>query len=223
MGILESIAGQVLGMGGKGGGQSALVNAVIGMIGNKNSGGLSGLVQQLAGSGLGDIVNSWVSTGENKPVTSEQLQQGLGPNLINQLGQQAGISPDQVTSQLTELLPQIIDKLTPDGEIKQDNIMSRGADLLGIALQVTSHCFTASHCCGRDQISRPQFCFKVYLSLPTSSQLSLGRQCLGSCLAGSLSPLLLGKKEADPFMELPPLEGAGMTCFFGGIMYIEGK
>jgi uncharacterized protein YidB (DUF937 family) len=60
MGILDSIVDQVL---GKGGTQNALLNAMMGILGNQQSGGLSGLVNQFAGKGLGDIINSWVSTG----------------------------------------------------------------------------------------------------------------------------------------------------------------
>jgi len=129
MGLLEDIAGQVLGAGNQGG-QGDLVNAVIGLLGNKSTGGLGGLVEQFASKGLGDIINSWVSTGKNLPVTPEQIQHGLGSNVIGQLGQQTGLTPDQITSHLSQILPQIVDKLTPNGKIQQDNIMAEGANLL---------------------------------------------------------------------------------------------
>ncbi len=129
MGLLEDIAGRVLGTGQKGG-QTALIDAVVGMLGNKSAGGLTGLAEQLAGKGLGDIVNSWVGTGENLPVTPEQIQNGLGSKMIDQLGKQTGLAPDQVTSHLSELLPQIVDKLTPNGKIQEEKIVSQGAELL---------------------------------------------------------------------------------------------
>jgi uncharacterized protein YidB (DUF937 family) len=129
MGILENIAGQVLGTGNQGG-QAALINAVMGILGNKSAGGLAGLVEQFAGKGLGDLMNSWVGTGENLPVTPEQIQHGLGSQLLNQLGQKTGLPPDQVASHLSTLLPQIVDKLTPNGKIQQENILSQGTDLL---------------------------------------------------------------------------------------------
>ncbi len=134
MGILEDIANRVLG-GGEKGAQSNLINAVVGMLGNQSSGGLAGLVKQFTGEGLGDIVSSWVSTGQNLPVTPEQIRQGLGAGTISQLAQQAGISPEKATSQLSELLPKIVDKLTPDGKIRQENIASSGVDLLKALLQ----------------------------------------------------------------------------------------
>jgi len=127
MGILDSIAGQILG-GGKT--QNSLVNAIMSMLGNQQAGGLVGLVEQLNSKGLGDIVNSWVSTGKNLPITPEQIQEGLGEKTISKLASQAGISPEDVSSQLTKLLPQVVDKLTPDGKISQNDIMSKGMDLL---------------------------------------------------------------------------------------------
>ena len=127
MGILDSIVGQFL---GKGANQNSLVNAVMSILGNQQSGGLSGLVEQLNSKGLGEIANSWVSTGKNLPISPEQLQQGLGDQTIGKIASQAGISTDQVTSQLSTLLPQIVDKLTPDGKISQNDVMAKGMDLL---------------------------------------------------------------------------------------------
>jgi uncharacterized protein YidB (DUF937 family) len=127
MGILDSIAGQLF---NKGTAQNPLLDAVMGLIGNQQTGGLAGLVQQFAGKGLGDIANSWVSTGANLPITPEQLKQGLGSQNIGKIAAQAGISPEAVTSQLSTLLPNIVDKLTPNGQISQEDIASKGIDLL---------------------------------------------------------------------------------------------
>jgi uncharacterized protein YidB (DUF937 family) len=127
MGILDNIAGQVLGGGGS---KNALVGAIVSMVGNQQSGGLAGIVQQFAGQGLGDIVNSWVSTGKNMPISPEQVKQGLGDNVISQLASKAGLSTEEVTSNLSKLLPDVVDKLTPDGKVSQADIMSKGMDLL---------------------------------------------------------------------------------------------
>jgi uncharacterized protein YidB (DUF937 family) len=126
MGILDMLSG----LGGKGSGkQDALMNAVVGLIGGQ-SGGLEGFVQQLAGKGLGDIVNSWVSTGQNLPISIDQLKQGLGGSALSQLAAKTGIAPDQLTSQLTQLLPQIVDRLTPDGQIPKGDLAAQGMNLL---------------------------------------------------------------------------------------------
>ncbi|MGA9120161.1 MAG: YidB family protein [Bacteroidota bacterium] len=127
MGILDSIVGQ---FSGKENAQSPLLNAVMNLVGNQQSGGLQGLVEQLSSKGLGDIVNSWVSTGKNLPVTADQLKQGLGAGTIGKIASEAGISTDQVSSQLASLLPQIVDKLTPNGKVSQDDIVAKGMDLL---------------------------------------------------------------------------------------------
>jgi uncharacterized protein YidB (DUF937 family) len=127
MGILDSIIGQASGGGGT---QTLLVNAVIGLINNQQTGGLAGLVKQFAGSGLGDIVNSWVSTGKNLPVTPQQIQQGLGSDVISQLAAKVGLSPQDLTSHLSNVLPQVVDKLTPDGKIPQGDLMSKGMSIL---------------------------------------------------------------------------------------------
>lgn len=68
--------------------------------------------------GLGDIVNSWVSTGQNLPVTPSQIEQGLGGDLLNQLASKAGLSSGAASSQLAGLLPDLVDKLTSNGKIE---------------------------------------------------------------------------------------------------------
>jgi uncharacterized protein YidB (DUF937 family) len=127
VGILDSIAHQVLGGGSA---QGKLTEAVMGILGKQQAGGLAGLVQQLAGKGLSEIVNSWVSTGNNLPITPQQVQHGLGSSTISHIASQAGISPEAATSQLAILLPQIVDKLTPDGKLPEGDIIQQGLSLL---------------------------------------------------------------------------------------------
>jgi uncharacterized protein YidB (DUF937 family) len=131
MGLLDDLAGRVLGGRNT---QTDLVNALLGIL-SQQSGGLAGLTQQFAGKGLGDIVNSWVGTGKNLPITQQQIHQVLGGDIISQLASKTGISTDKVTSQLTDLLPNIIDKLTPDGQIPKDDIASKGMSLLNDLLK----------------------------------------------------------------------------------------
>lgn len=126
MGLLDSITNQVLG-GGKS--QDALISAVMKVL-SSQEGGIAGLVKQFSGAGLGDVINSWVGTGANLPVTPAQLQKGLGANAIGQIAQQSGLSKDDVVSQLSKALPQVIDKLTPNGALPQGDLMSQGMSLL---------------------------------------------------------------------------------------------
>lgn len=121
MGLMDQM-GQVV--GGLLGGQSTqnpLLQAVTSLLGNNsNLGGLAGLVQAFQKNGLGEIVNSWVSTGQNMPVSPQQIEQGLGSDVLRQLASNAGLSPQDASSQLSNLLPNLIDKLTPNGKIESD-------------------------------------------------------------------------------------------------------
>jgi len=113
-------------VGGAMGGQAArkpLLQAVTSLLGqNCSMGGLAGLVQAFQKNGLGDIVNSWVSTGKNLPATPDQIKQGLGSDFLNQLASKAGVSPDAASAQLSSLLPDVIDKVTPNGKIEAGGV-----------------------------------------------------------------------------------------------------
>jgi uncharacterized protein YidB (DUF937 family) len=103
--------------------QNPLLQAVTSLLGQNSSvGGLSGLVQAFQKNGLGDIVNSWVSTGKNLPITPNQIKQGLGGDFLSQLANKAGVSPDAASAQLSSVLPDVIDKLTPNGKVEAGGI-----------------------------------------------------------------------------------------------------
>jgi len=110
MGLLDSIVGAIAG-----GNNSNLTGSVLSMLGG---GGLQGIEKAFHQAGLGEIVKSWISTGQNLPVSAQQLQQVLGPQ-IGQLAQQHGLSTDAVSSQLSQILPGLVDKLTPQGQVPQ--------------------------------------------------------------------------------------------------------
>jgi uncharacterized protein YidB (DUF937 family) len=80
-------------------------------------GGLGGLVNKLKQGGLGDVVNSWVGSGQNQPVSPGQLGSALGPNVLKTVSQMTGISEDDLTKQLSQVLPGLVDKLTPSGRM----------------------------------------------------------------------------------------------------------
>ncbi len=81
------------------------------------SGALGGLVSHMQANGAGDVANSWVGTGTNLPINGSQLTQVLGPDLVNKISSSTGLSPDQLVSQLSAILPQLVDKLTPHGQL----------------------------------------------------------------------------------------------------------
>lgn len=136
MGLLDSVLGAAMGgQGGAAGGNAALLNAVVGMLGNDSAqGGLGGLVAKFQQSGLGDVVASWISTGQNMPVSADQLRGALGDDTLGQLARQAGASQSDVLGQLTQLLPQVVDQLTPQGQAPQGGL-GNVSDLLGMLMR----------------------------------------------------------------------------------------
>ena len=113
MGLLDSIAGMASQALSSGSGNSSLMQGVLGMLQNQE-GGIGGLVQQLKDKGLGDIASSWVGKGENLPISGEQLQGVLGSDVVSGMAAKFGISQDQIA----QFLPQVVDKLTPNGEVE---------------------------------------------------------------------------------------------------------
>jgi uncharacterized protein YidB (DUF937 family) len=80
-------------------------------------GGLGGLLNKLQQGGLGSAANSWVGSGQNQPASPGQLGSALGPNILKTLAQQSGLSEDELTKQLSQVLPGLVDKLTPNGRL----------------------------------------------------------------------------------------------------------
>ena len=133
MGLLDSIVG-ALGQQGQGGSavQTDLLTAVVGMLGQSGGlGGLAGLVDKFHQGGLGNVANSWVGTGQNLPVSADQLTHVLGSGTIGQLAQQLGLGHGEIATQLSELLPKLVDTLTPNGQLPQGGQGGLG-DLAGM-------------------------------------------------------------------------------------------
>ena len=112
---LLDLAGQLLGGASPGDGQN-LLTEVMGLVNNR-PGGLAGLVQSFQEGGLSDAVSSWVGTGANLPVSGDQIQKVLGNEQVQLLASKLGISPSDVSSHLAQLLPAVIDHLTPNGQV----------------------------------------------------------------------------------------------------------
>lgn len=159
MGLLDSVLGSAMGGGQGGGGQAVLMQVIgmllqgqgggaqaggglggmlggalgsaLGGGGNAGAGlgGLGGLLQQLQQGGLGDAAQSWVSTGENQPVSGEQLSAALGADRIDAIAQQVGMPAGDLSSQLAQVLPQVVDQMTPNGQLPD---AEGGADLSGL-------------------------------------------------------------------------------------------
>ncbi len=130
MGLLDQIMGGLTGKLAGSGDQKNLLESVIGMINNPETGGLGGLVQSFKDKGLGNAISSWVGTGENLPVSGEQIQKVISAENIQQIAGKLGSSREEVSNMLAGLLPQVIDKLTPNGALPEGNLVEQGLSLL---------------------------------------------------------------------------------------------
>ncbi|WLT31266.1 YidB family protein [Geothrix sp. PMB-07] len=130
MGLFD-LAGQLLGQGQGDDSKSQLLQAALGLIQN-HPGGLQGLLGKFQESGLGDHVASWVGTGENLPIQGEHVEQALGGEQLAALAQQAGVPAEQASGSLAALLPDLINHLTPHGQVPQEAALPEGlGGLLG--------------------------------------------------------------------------------------------
>lgn len=83
----------------------------------KDRGGLDGLVRRFHEAGLDEVIASWVSTGPNRPITPEDLAKILDPEQLAELSRRAGVALSRLPDALSTLLPTLVDRLTPDGEL----------------------------------------------------------------------------------------------------------
>jgi uncharacterized protein YidB (DUF937 family) len=79
--------------------------------------GLGGLLNKLQQGGLGDVTKSWVGSGQNQPASPSQIGSALGSNIVKTISQMSGIPEDELTKQLSQVLPGVVDKLTPNGRL----------------------------------------------------------------------------------------------------------
>jgi uncharacterized protein YidB (DUF937 family) len=118
MGLLDGVLGKLVGaLGGSDPLHKNIVSSVMELVNSPQVGGLAGIVGKFESSGLSTLVQSWVSTGKNLPATGQQIEQGLGVEKIMAMAQSFGVTPEVVKAKLAEILPQVIDKLTPDGVV----------------------------------------------------------------------------------------------------------
>ena len=107
MGMLDGLLGGIVGAG--------MVSVVSGIL--EQHGGLQGVVGQFERNGLGPTVKSWVGTGPNQSISPEDVHKALGPELLQQLAAKSGLSVQDLAQKLSQVLPQAVDKMTPDGAI----------------------------------------------------------------------------------------------------------
>ncbi len=130
MGLFDQIVGGLAGkLGGKGD-QGNLIESVMGMLNNPQLGGLEGLVKSFKEKGLENVISSWIGTGDNKAISGEQLQNVISGDSIKKIADKIGSTKEEASNLLAGMLPQLIDKLTPDGKLPEGNLLDKGISLL---------------------------------------------------------------------------------------------
>lgn len=121
MSFLNSILGSVL--GGSGNDKTQMLAGLLGQVLSGTSSapgapsGVGGLVRQFEQAGLGSLIHSWVGTGANQTPTPGQVNQGMGPEMIGHFAEKLGIPPQEVSGILAQVLPHMVDHVTPDGTV----------------------------------------------------------------------------------------------------------
>ncbi len=125
MGLLDSLARELLPklFGGGGTNPSPLASIITSLLTNPQTGGLGGLVESFKGQGMGDIINSWIGTGKNMPISPSEIMKALGNDRLRGLSEQAGLGQEEISGGLASILPEIIDKLTPQGKIPDSSLL----------------------------------------------------------------------------------------------------
>lgn len=129
MSLLDMVRGALSGAGGDSP-AARLAAQALQMLQDNEHGGLAGMLQQFSQAGLGDAVKSWVGTGANLPISAEDLQRVLGSGKLQDLAAQAGISHEAAAGDLARILPQIVDHLTPGGQLPQGSALDQAFSML---------------------------------------------------------------------------------------------
>lgn len=127
MGLLDDVMGMA-GMAGNAGAQSQHASAMgmlLNYINSPQVGGISGLQQMFEQKGLGSVVASWVGTGENLPISADQLQNVLHSDALQNIAAKTGMDPSQLASALSQMLPHVVDRLTPNGQVPDAGALSQ--------------------------------------------------------------------------------------------------
>lgn len=130
MSLLDKVVSAASGLFGlHGEAKDSLLAAILQLVNNPQTGGIQGLIQSFDKAGLGDIIQSWITQGKNLPISATQIESVFGHEPIRNFAGRLGITTDQASGQLAEYLPQVIDKLTPNGKLPE------GGDLTAQGLE----------------------------------------------------------------------------------------
>jgi len=123
MGLMDMITDGLPKEHATGTGNGGLPAALMGLLANRQSGGLGGLLGRFNDAGLGHVANSWVGSGPNQPVSPQDLHRALGDEQVQSMASQTGMSTAQLLPLLAQFLPGIVDRLTPHGRVPDGDIL----------------------------------------------------------------------------------------------------
>jgi uncharacterized protein YidB (DUF937 family) len=129
MGLLGQLLGALTGQSASNQQSNTLLDLATAVI-QGHPGGLAGLLQQFTSAGLGREASSWVSTGQNLPISAEQIAQVLGVGNVRELGEKFNLSQESASSGLASLLPALVDHLTPKGQLDTETPLSASLSAL---------------------------------------------------------------------------------------------
>jgi len=132
MGFLDSAIGGLLGQSGTAGGTAPMAQALESLL--QQHGGIGGLVTQLSQGGLAGEVASWIGTGPNQAVSGGQIAQALGGTSVGRIAQQLGINPQEAGNLLAQVVPHLIDHMTPGGQMPANAGQVPQGDVLASAV-----------------------------------------------------------------------------------------
>ena len=125
MEFLHELKKMVVGQEGEAGGQSSMLDNLLEMLNDQKSGGITGLIQKFNEKGLGDHMSSWIGTGENLPISADQIKDALGSDKIKELASKLNLGEHDTSKSLADLLPHLIDRLTPDGSVPHQDMLKK--------------------------------------------------------------------------------------------------
>ncbi len=126
MGIFDEVISMAAGaaqQSQQSGQHATALSAILDYVNSPQVGGLTGLQEKFQQGGLGHIMNSWIGSGQNLPISADQLQGVLHSGALQQAAQKAGIDPTQLTGMMTTLLPHLVDKLSPNGQLPDASVL----------------------------------------------------------------------------------------------------
>ena len=126
MGLLDDVLGMA-GMGNtaQSGQHAGALGMILNYINSPEVGGIAGLQRMFEEKGLGNIISSWISTGQNLPISGDQLQNVLQGGTLQNMASKSGLDVSQLTAMFSQLMPHAVDQMTPNGQIPDSDALSQ--------------------------------------------------------------------------------------------------